>query len=167
MTHRGSIVYYLTAWVVGSISTATLVWFFASRGPDLFMAYRPDDTVGRFLGLTMGSLIFGAIPASLFGWILRRVATSFPAAGALSWILIGSFLFLALNFVLGAGDEQLLLSGRPLAGVAKVLLIFVLAGPGMVFKTGLVATVPAGGITAFVLSLVHRAFDPAESAIRC
>jgi hypothetical protein len=164
MTKRGSLVYYLTAWVVGCITTATLIWLFPSHIPNGFSSYRPDNAVGRFLGLTMGSLMVGAIPALLFGWILRRVMTTFSTAGALSWILLGSLLSPSLIYLLGAGGEQLFLSGRPLSGVTRLPLIFVFSGPAVVFISGLAASVPAGGITAFVLFLVHRAFDPEKSA---
>jgi hypothetical protein len=164
MTKRGSLVYYLTAWVVGCISTATWTWLFFPGIPNGFISYRPDDPVGRFLGLTMGSLVVGAIPAFLFGWILRRVMTNFTGAGALNWILLGSLLSPALIYLLGAGGEQLLLSGRPLAGGLRGLLAFVLSGPAVVFVSGLASSVPAGGMTAYLLFRVHRAFDPGKLA---
>jgi hypothetical protein len=167
MTRRGSLVYYLTAWVVGCVSAVSMILFFPLRIHDATVFYSPSDLVGgsgvgSFLGFTMESLVVGALPALLFAWILRRIMAKFPAAGTLPWIFAGSVLSLALCSLLGVSKTSVLgyLTSGDSIPVVRLGILVLLGGPVMVYDTGLLSSVPAGAITAYVLFLVNRAFDP-------
>ncbi|NDQ56040.1 MAG: hypothetical protein GZ088_03075 [Acidipila sp.] len=168
MTRRGSLVYYLTAWVVGCISAVVMMRLLPSRMPSASVGYGSDAGVASFLGLAMASLMAGALPSLLFAWILRRLLAKLPAARALLWILTGAILSPVLVFILGSGDRYFDAApagpGSHMAGVIRFALMLLFSAPGMVLATGLASAIPAGAITAYVLFLIYRGFEAQQPA---
>lgn len=168
MTRRGSLVYYLTAWVVGCISAVVMMRLLPSRIPSASVGYGADAGVGSLLGLAMASLMAGALPSLLFAWILRRLLAKLPTAMPLLWILTGGILSPVLLFILGSGDRYIdgaiAGPGSHMPEVIRLVLMLLFSAPGMVLATALVSAIPAGAITAYVLFLIYRGFEAQEPA---
>ena len=51
-------------------------------------------------------------------------------------------------------------------GVIRFALLLLFSAPGVVLASGLASSIPAGAITAYVLFLIYRGFEPQEPAQR-
>jgi hypothetical protein len=142
MTRRGSLVYYLAAWVCGCLFASFSVWIALRKGGPWFGGF------GGFRGfffLYFLCLWFGVIPALLFALILRILMSTFRWRHIVSWLVAG-------------------------AGVAPLLVMFLIAaervadppaGPEALRWLPIFwLTIPVGAATGLVLSLIQRAFEP-------
>jgi hypothetical protein len=158
LTRRGSLAYYLAAWVCG-------VFFFS------FARVLAQPGHGDFpLALLMAFFISAAVawPALLiFGFLLRRTARTFSVEAAVRWIAVGG----ALAVLFGAAF--LPLQRMPAIGFRSWVNIparlFTLNGLsessdryGWTINT--LATALAGMATGFVLFRVEKAFSSAPEA---
>jgi hypothetical protein len=163
VTKRGSIVYYLSAWVFGCFFTSALVGFFGREHMIHFEKYPASDPVRDFLSVFLTFLVTGGASALVFGFLLRWTMVRFKCLRAAQWIVAGASISLPLCYLV-AKIGPLLLRGsahRPeWLGVSELII---LAGPGIAFDNGPLLIVPAGALTASVLFLVNRAFDPRQS----
>ena len=157
MTRRGSLVYYLTAIVVGCLFMAVAIlavaqittprWDF---GRDLFLFY--------FLAISHGWL-----PALLYALLLRRVNGALRwnrswqwmvSGGSVAILVIIAWLFIPADWV---GARFVMRS-----------LLWLLPSGNMVISYGFTSSLKVllptiflgGGATAFVLHRIHRAFEP-------
>ncbi len=162
MTKRGSIVYYLTAWVWGCISLATLVWCVVPDRERLSWRMGQDSAVASFLVTCLSALLLGAPAALLFAWLLRRAVLWARWDGALRWVLAGSVLAPLVIAALGTASHYFFQIGADTYGILALTVTVLLAGPGGIYPPGILVAVPAGALTAYVLFLVHRAFDPRQ-----
>jgi hypothetical protein len=155
MTSRGSLAYYLAAWVCGCFFMALAFWLEA-RWP-----VRPSsDAVFRdvsFLGLCFFGLILGAVPSLLFGWILRKLLGFVRAENVWIWIVSGAALALLLIWILGSAG-RLARDPRFLPYSALPIWPFLLVGPLAVLEGSIWVSLPVGAATASVLYAVHRSF---------
>jgi hypothetical protein len=110
-----------------------------------------------FLGFCFFGLIFGAIPALIFGWILRRLMKLLPNGKIWLWIAAGAVLGWALIFCLGT-IGQVARDPRYLPYSALPIWPFLLVGPLTIFESSIWIAIPVGGATAAVLFAVHTAF---------
>ena len=161
MTRRGSLAYYLAAWVCGSFFMSFAFWLGMVLSSELF-AEDVFRGVG-FLGTCFFGFIFGAVPSILFAWILRRLMRLLRRENVWAWAAVGAILAFLLIWGLGslghlARDPRL----RPYS--ALPIWPFLLVGPLAILDETIWITVPVGAAAASVLYAVHRAFaQKAES----
>jgi hypothetical protein len=152
MTRQGSLAYYLAAWICGCSFMALGFWanvHWLHGGPS---AQAFLDT--GFLALCFLALITGAVPALLFGWLLRRLTRLFRVEQFWLWIVAGAALAPALLKILGGVGSL----ARNLPDSIFPIRLFLLGGPMAVLDAGIWVTLPVGAATAGVLFAVHRAF---------
>jgi hypothetical protein len=159
MNNRGTLAYYLAAWVCGCFFMALAFWLELqfSRSTSLQGTFQSVS----FLGFCFFGLIFGAVPALLFGWILRRSLRSLHRAKIWLWIVVGAGLALGLVLCLGSLGH-LLQDPRALPYSALPIWPFLVVGPLAMLDGSIWIMLPAGAVTAAVLFAVHSAF--AENA---
>jgi hypothetical protein len=161
MTRRGSLAYYLAAWVCGCAFMSVCVWTKNSfTGGEQFGG--PSGVISLLFAIFYG-LMYSA-PATLLGAFLLRCAAHIARSEkAWQWTLLGAaittLLFAALGWLGGASQLRFGKLARFFIGVFCV-------GPGAVFKSGWWLAIPAGAATAWVLFRTDRAFgapsgDPA------
>lgn len=151
MTRRGSIAYYLAAWVCGCFFMAATIWLGNEILPTV------PRSVSLLLVTYFFSLMFGAVTSLLFGFFLRRAATGMRWSRAWHWLVGGAILAPALTAVLGAVASSPALQGSGW----RVWIFLPLTGPYMINGSRvwmLLLTAPAGAATAWVLFRIHRAF---------
>jgi predicted permease len=155
MTSRGSLAYYLAAWVCGCFFMTLAFWFELqfSRSASLQGTFQNVS----FLGFSFFGLIFGAVPSLLFGWMLRRLMKFFHRGGIWLWIAAGTGLAFALIWCLGSLG-QLLRDPRYLPYSALPIWPFLVVGPLAMMEGSLWMTLPVGSVTAAILFAVDRAF---------
>jgi CDP-diglyceride synthetase len=156
MTSRGSLAYYLAAWVCGCFFMAVGFWISLHifRGPSSQVTFQNVS----LLGFAFFGLIFGAVPALLFGWILRRLMKLFHVEAIWVWIVAGAVLAVSLIWCLGSLG-QLTRDPRYLPYSALPIWPFLLVGPLAMMEGSLWMTLPVGALTAAVLFAVYRAFE--------
>jgi hypothetical protein len=161
MTSRGSLAYYLAAWVCGCFFMALGFWFELQFSLNASLQGTFQNV--SFLGLCFFGLIFGAVPSLLFGWILRRLLRSFHRGGIWLWVAAGAGLAFALMWCLGSLG-QLLRDPRDLPYSALPIWPFLVVGPLAMMEGSLWITLPVGALTAAILFAVHRAFGQNEES---
>ena len=118
-----------------------------------------------FLGFCFFGLIFGAVPALVFGWTLRRLLNFFPARGLWLWIAMGAAIAFMLVWCLIALGEALQ-DPRALPYSALPFWPFLVVGPLALSEGRLWITLPVGAATAAILFAVNRTFaQKAESPV--
>jgi hypothetical protein len=159
MTRRGSLIYYLTAWICGCFFMSLTIWVHdmwgaAMRGAQMRQAF------GLMFFYFYG-LIFGAF-ATLFGaFLLRRVAAGLRCKTPLHWAIFGAIISPALIALLGKWGHHLASGDRP----GLRLDAFFLFGPKTALEAGSWLAIPAGAATGYLLARVERAFEqPATPA---
>lgn len=154
MTRRGSLVYYLSAWVLGCFFTSLLVWI-----RNLFPA-RLHVSISRsasgLLALYFFSLIFGSFGALVGAFLLRMVMTSLKCKTPAHWAFVGAILAPVMIVPLGIWERRIEASQQIPGMPALVLLTY---GPRTVLDAGWWLAVPAGAATAYLLCRIHRAFS--------
>ena len=157
MTRRGSLAYYLAAWVCGCFFMSFTIWL----GNEFYPTVPP--TISLLLVTYFFSLMFGAATSLLFGFFLRRAANFMHWIHTWHWVAGGAILAPVLIALLGT-----IASSPALQGSSWRAWIFVpLTGPYMISGSRgwllLFLTAPAGAATAWVLFRIHRAFAAQSS----
>lgn len=159
MTRRGSLAYYLAAWVCGCFFMSATVWLEGLPVPTA-------RSVSDLLFVYFLSLMYGAVPALLFAFLLRRAARRMRCNRAWQWIAGGAILAPALTelFRRFASTDAWQVGGwRSWISVSLLSSSAIYAN-----RSGMaLITAPAGAATAWVLFRVDRAFaagsgDPQE-----
>ena len=155
MTSRGSLAYYLASWVCGCSFMALAFWIELqfSRQASLQGTFQGVS----FLGFCFFGLIFGAVPALVFGWTLRRLMSVFPTRGLWLWITMGAAIAFAVIWCLIALG-QVLRDPRALPYSALPVWPFLVVGPLALSEGRLWITLPVGAATAAILFAVNRTF---------
>ena len=158
MTRRGSLIYYLTAWICGCFFMSLAIWIrMMWTGPRVGW---PMRQAFGLLFICFYGLALGAFTALLFAFLVRRVAARLKCKTPLHWAIFGGILSPAIIGLLGAMGRHLEPESQP--GVRLVPLL--LLGPGLVLEAGWWLSIPAGAATGYLLGRVQRAFAPAPSA---
>lgn len=165
MTRRGSLAYYLAAWVIGCFSITVAVWIrelvvhgFDSPGSYAFM----------LLGFSFYSLIFGAFLALLGGFLLRKLMRAVKGATAVHWVAAGALLAPAMvvgvdrvaNYSVGLVPTNV----PPLIKVYQACQFFLFLGARTIVERGWWLSIPAGAATAYPLYRIERAFAPKKAS---
>jgi hypothetical protein len=152
MTRRGSLAYYLTAWICGCFFMSAAVWAKDSLGARL-----DPFTIRTAFGLLFFyfyGLLVGALAAFLGAFLLRHVMAALKCKTPSHWAVVGAILAPGLIAILGIWGRHNDAAQRP--GMrALALLTF---GPKTVVEVGWWLAIPAGAATAYLLGRVQRAF---------
>jgi hypothetical protein len=158
MTQRGSIVYYLSAWILGCFFMTLLVW-----ARDMFAA-TPTFPVSRstfgLLFFYFYGLLLGSLAALLGAFLLRVIMAALKCKTPVHWALAGAILtpvLLVILGVLGRRIEGIQHTGLRLAGLLTL-------GPKIVLDAGWWLAIPPGAATAYFLCRIQRAFAPQQAA---
>lgn len=152
MTRRGSLIYYLSAWILGCFFMSLLVWV-----KDLFAVTLETPMSRSAFGLLLFyfyGLVFGAVAALVGAFLLRVVMAALKCKTPIHWAVVGAILAPALIATLGIWGRRGEMAQRP--GMRLVgLLTF---GPKTVLEAGWWLAIPAGAATAYLLCRIQRAF---------
>jgi hypothetical protein len=158
MTRRGSLAYYLTAWICGCFFMSFAVWTRDLFGASSNDAFSSRSVFGLILFYFYG-LVVGAMAALLGAFLLRRVMAALQCLTAAHWAAAGAILAPALIAILGILGKRM---GNQGQGGLRVLRL-ITYGPLTVFEAGWWLPIPAGAATAYLLCRVQRAFAPQKS----
>lgn len=156
MTRRGSLIYYLTAWILGCFFMSLAVWL-----KDVWGAARITSALREAFGLLFFyfyGLVFGAPTALIGAFLLRRVAATFKCKMPSHWAIFGAILAPLLIGAVGTWGRHLSAGERQ----GMRLLSLLTFGPKTVLEAGWWLAIPAGAATAYFLCRTQRAFDPAR-----
>jgi hypothetical protein len=145
MTRRGTLAYYLAAWVIGSFVVALL-----------FMAASGTLAASALLLNYFFVLIAGAAGLLFFALFLRLATRLLKTYSLWIWMPLGAGLFSALVFAGALISER-----QPIAwqsGLPGTLSSMIFRGAEAVRQSGFWQAPLDGAATAAVLCLVDRAF---------
>jgi hypothetical protein len=155
MTRRGTLAYYLAAWVIGCFAVSFLQWMGDAIAGDL----KPASVL---LTTYFFSLAFGAVAILLFSSLLRRSMRLLGTHSPLVWVLSGGVLALLLIVaVIHAQSALLSLRSGPFG---EILIGVVLKAADALGGRNLWQAPVDGAITGLVLCLVDRAFAGTNEA---
>jgi hypothetical protein len=158
MTRRGSLAYYLTAWICGCFFMSLAVWIRDLFGASPNDAFSSRSVFGLIFFYFYG-LVFGAIAALIGAFVLRRVMVALQCLTATHWAAVGAMLAPVLIAILGILGKRMGTEGQ---GGLRVLRL-ITYGPMTVFEAGWWLPIPAGAASAYLLGRVQRAFAPQKS----
>jgi hypothetical protein len=158
MTRRGSLIYYLTAWIFGCFFMSALVW-----GKDMSGSTENLLRIRSAFGLLFFcfyGFILGAATAFLGAFLLRRIMRAMKCKTAWHWAIAGALLTPALVALFGRLGRHWNDPVLP----RLTLLAIATYGAQIVLEAGWWLAIPAGAATGYFLGRVQRAFDPAQHA---
>jgi hypothetical protein len=152
MTRTGWLVYYLTAWIIGSVLMSVGLWVPIPGTPSA-LNFSPPSGFAVLVFCFYG-LFLGAGPSLLGAFILRALARIAHWETPAPWVIAGTLLTVLEIFVLGRWGEKFAESWtkRPDA------FFWLTFGPAGVLRAGWWLAIPVGAATSFILYRVHRAF---------
>jgi hypothetical protein len=158
MTRRGSLAYYLAAWVCGCFFMSTTIWLSSLWLPSV-------RSVSDLLFVYFLYLMNGVLPMLLFGFVLRRAANGIGWNRTWQWIVGGAILAPALTALLGMMSSWQIFQGT---GWRDWIYESLLASSAIYTNPNWMAiiTAPAGAATAWVLFRIDRAFAAPASDTR-
>ena len=156
MTRRGTLAYYLAAWVIGCFVVAFLQWAGEALAGEI-------HTASILLTTYFFTLVFGAVTILLFAFLLRSGMRIIRTHALWAWLLSGAILSL-LEIVALVRLQNLLLAIRS-GEFGEIVFAAILNAADSVAGRNLWQVPIDGAVTAVVLCLVDRAFArPSEAA---
>jgi hypothetical protein len=156
MTRRGTLAYYLAAWVIGCFVASFLQWIGEAFAGEI-------QTASILLTTYFFSLAFGAVAILLFAFLLRRSMQLLGTHALWTWFLSGAVLSL-LEVSALVHAQSALLSIRS-GQFGEIFFAAVLNAADALTGRNFWQAPADGAITAVVLCLVDRAFaGPTEAA---
>jgi len=159
MTRRGSLIYYLTAWICGCFFMSLAIWTKDLWGATTGPGSRAHEAFGVLFFYFYG-LVFGALAVLLGAFLLRRLMALLKCKTPLHWAVASAILAPVLVGGLGAWGIRIG-TGQHLE---PRMLSFLLLGPTMVVQAGWWLAIPAGAATGYLLGRVQRAFSQPQPA---
>ena len=150
MTHRGSLTYYLSAWICGGLFVTLAGYWNGSAGPVTLSRGLPGAV---FLTRYFLVLIFGAFLLLLFGFLLRRVVGWFHLGKLWQWALTGAILVVPVQFAI-----RWLLHTAHMGSLSRFFMLPFFTAAGELAQYQAWLALPVAAATSGVLFLVHRAF---------
>ncbi len=151
MTRRGSLAYYLAAWVCGCFFMSATIWLGSLWVPG-------TRSLSALLFIYFLQLMYGALPSLLFGLVLRRAANLMRWRRTWHWLGAGAIIAPALTTLLGwfSSFQALQVSGwRDWVYSSMLSSSAIYTSPNWMA----IFTAPAGAATAWVLLRINRAFE--------
>jgi hypothetical protein len=154
MTRRGSLAYYMSAVVFGSMFVSATFWLHH----DLFPDAMPEPLASYFLWSYFRAAVVSFFPLLLDAFLLRRMAVYYRWTNAWVWVIAGSVIFVAVQWMLAA-PLLTLAPGTEVSGWRAVFLDLLSGGPSLLVEKPFWLWPIPGLATAYVLFLVYRAFE--------
>jgi hypothetical protein len=152
MTRHGTLAYYLAAWVIGCFVISSLLWLTE------LLSGASGLNASVLLMTYFFALIFGALNALFFAFLLRKVMRLWNTYAVWSWLVAGGALGFILMLLLARADDAWIRVHAPLSGPAGYVFQALLLAPDALRRAGPWQAPVGGAITALVLCLVDRAF---------
>jgi hypothetical protein len=159
MTRHGTLVYYLSAWILGCFFMSAVVWMKDTYAATLNHPFA--DFAFGLLYFSFFGFISGAVAALIGGFVLRRLMSGLKCKTPSHWAIAGAILTPAIVALLGIWGRRIEMQTWP----GMRVLGLVTFGPKTVLEAGWWLAVPAGALTAFLLCRIQRAFAPEKSAV--
>jgi hypothetical protein len=151
VTRRGSLVYYLSAWICGGTFASVALWIVNSDvGSPIFV---PGRWGARLFSFCFAGLILALLPALLAAFLLRILARAARLRKSWQWALGGGLVTLATTAVLCRLDANPSTSG----GIARARELFTY-GPALMMAAGWWTPIVPGALTGTALSRIEAAF---------
>ncbi len=109
MTRQGTLAYYLAAWVIGCFIVSLLVWVIA-------VASGQPPRAAMLLEMYFFALVFGAVDALLFAFLLRRIMRWWGTHALWPWLLSGAGVGFALIMLLAEANSAWINWNAPVTG---------------------------------------------------
>jgi hypothetical protein len=159
MTRRGTLIYYLASWILGTFFMSLSIWAIDAAGASgQFVRIR--SAFGLILFYFYG-LILGFLPSLVDGFLLRRVMTALRCKTAWHWAGVGAVLTAALVEILGRAARWVAPDQAARVGWPALLLL----GPRTVLEAGWWLAIPAGAVTGYLLCRIQGNFSPRKEEI--
>jgi len=152
MTRRGTIVYYLSAWILGCFFASLLLWIKDIFAPTLNVSL--SRSAFGLLFFYFYGLLLGALPALLGGFLLRLIMGALKCKTPWHWAIAGAILASLLIVVLGIWGRPVEMLQHPNLRLAGLFTF----GPKLVLDAGWWLAIPSGAATAYLLGRIQRAF---------
>jgi hypothetical protein len=156
MTRRGSLAYYLASWIIGGFFL-TVAMYLQERAAPEGMGIGPSGAGAAILTTYFLVLVFCAFLSVVFAFLLRLFMDWLRAEQLWQWILAGVILSLPLTFGVRWASRVADVAG--LQGGSRQVAVFLFLGVRGIAEHHPFLGLPAAGLTAAVLFLVHRAFS--------
>ena len=153
MTRRGSLAYYLAAWILGCFFMSLAIWVKDLWGPSLISA-QGHQAFGILFFYFYG-LFFGAAAALVGAFLLRRIMAQLKCKTPSHWAFVGAILAPIFVAILGIWGRRMGVGERPGMRLLGILTF----GPRNVLDAGWWLAIPAGAATAYFLCRIQRAFS--------
>jgi len=155
MTRRGSLIYYLSAWILGCFFMSLAIWIRDAAGSNaLFVSVRRFDSIFGLIFFYFYGLILGAFAAMLGAFSLRRIMRALKCKTPSHWAVAGAILMPVVVVTLGWLERRFDVTLHP----GERLMTLLTLGPKTVLEAGWWLAVPAGAVTAYLLGRIERAF---------
>jgi len=158
MTRRGSIAYYLSAWILGCFFASVLVWIRDIFAPTLNVPL--SRSAFGLLFFYFYGLLLGALAALLGGFLLRLIMAALRCKTPTHWALAGAILAPVLIIILGILGRRIETIRHPDLRLVGLLTL----GPKIVLDAGWWLAIPSGAAAAYFLCRIQRAFAPQQAA---
>lgn len=155
MTRRGSLVYYLASWICGGLFLTVAMYLQERRSPE-GMGMGPTSAGAEILTTYFLILIFCAFLSAVFAFLLRVSMDRLHAENIWIWILAG--VVLALPMTWGVRWASFATDAAGVQGAPRQVAVFLFLGVRGIAEHHPFLGLPAAGLNAAVLFLIHRAF---------
>jgi hypothetical protein len=156
MTRRGSLAYYLASWIIGGFFL-TVAMYLQERAAPEGMGIGPSGAGAAILTTYFLVLVFCAFLSVVFAFLLRLFMDWLRAERLWQWILAGVILSMPLTFAVRWASRVADVAG--LQGGLRQVAVFLFLGVRGIAEHHPFLGMPAAGLTAAVLFLVHQAFS--------
>lgn len=156
MTRRGSLVYYLASWICGGLFL-TVAMYLQERAAPGGMGIGPSGAGAAIITTYFLVLVFCAFLSVVFAFILRLAMGWLHAESVWHWVLAG--VVLAMPMTWGVRWASRATDALGLQGAARQIAVFLFLGVRGIAEHHPLLGLPAAGLNAAVLFLIHRAFS--------
>ena len=161
MTRRGSLVYYLTSWICGGLFLTVAMYIRERTSPE-GMGMGPSGAGVTIITTYFLVLVFCAFLSVVFAFFLRLLMDWMRAGRLWQWVLAGIVLSVPMTW--GVRWASRAVDAAGLQGAMREVAVFLFLGVRGIAEQHPFLGLPAAGLNAAVLFLIHRAFaQKAES----
>jgi hypothetical protein len=155
MARRGSLVYYLSSWIIGGLFL-TVAMYLQERASPEGMGIGPSGAGAAILTTYFLVLIFCAFLSVVFAFLLRLSMDWLHAESLWQWALAGIILSLPMTW--GVRWASRATDAVGLQGAGRQIAVFLFLGVRGIAENHPLLGLPVAALTAAVLFLIHRAF---------